>query len=439
MPDAAAAGPGAAGAADVSDAAALAFPASQQGEAGGSPWAEAGGLPGGFAPLVGTEASQPDPLQQEAVAAEQQLRREVLELRQRQQERRQQQREERACAEQQQRQREEQVAAQAAAAAAQRQRERLADDPQRERRLAAASEATFHCVWRTLGERQLVGDMDTCLPHCAGSAMLARSKRPAAEHATWRARPSCRLPHHTTTGAGAAGQLLRGVLSQHGQQERGGQAGADAAKLRLPPPQTSLFASSAVPTPPPQVQPQQGADGVLPATLSVGSQRPAASSPALASHAEAAPAGWLAWQPSKTGQRGSDAASGLALKPQPPTPAQLRGALLRSIPRWAPPPHRMLPSGQVWLHAASTMSHASQPQHFYCLFVGARGCSKHYPLHVQPALLQVCAPDSLPAGAWTAPAAHAACPAAASSAAAWVCAAAVADRSGGGRPGGRAV
>lgn len=176
MPDAAAAAAAAAeraeDAAGAAGIAAEAFPASQQGEAGGSQVAEPGDLLGGLPLLIGTEASQPDPLQQEAAAAEQLLQRELLDLRQRQQERRQQLREERERAEHQRRQREEQVAAQAAAAAEQRQAEQPADDVHREWRLAAASEATFHCVWRLLGVWQSVRACGSCLFHASSCQML---------------------------------------------------------------------------------------------------------------------------------------------------------------------------------------------------------------------------------------------------------------------------
>ncbi|KAL4442112.1 hypothetical protein ABPG77_011373 [Micractinium sp. CCAP 211/92] len=282
MPDAAAAAAAAAAAraedaADAAGIAGMAFTASQQGEAGGSQGAEPGDLLGGLPLLIGTEASQPDPLQQEAAAAEQLLQRELLDLRQRQQERRQQLREERERAEQQRRQREEQVAAQAAASAEQRQAEQPADDVHRDWRLAAASEATFHCVWRLLGE------------------------------------------------------LLRGVLSQHVHQpQRDGRAGGGAVRLHLPPPQTSLLASRA--EWPPPAQPLQGSCGTLPAALARGSWGPAGPAAVDASGPPAAPAGWVAWQSSRAG----DASPALALKPRPPAPASLQGAVLRSIPRFVP-------------------------------------------------------------------------------------------------------
>lgn len=121
-------------------------PASQQGEAGEG--AAGGASPHAF--LLGTEASQPDPLQQAMLQPQQELQRELLERREQQRERRRQQQEQaqQAAA----------VAAAAAAAAPEQQaqagvaRESEADDLLRGRQLAAASDAAFHFLWRLLGE-----------------------------------------------------------------------------------------------------------------------------------------------------------------------------------------------------------------------------------------------------------------------------------------------
>lgn len=195
MPDAAApAAAGEAGADGIAGAAAMDFAASQQGEVGRSHGAEGGGLPGGGVPLLaGTQASQPDPLQQEATLAQQQLQRELLDLRQRRQLRRLQQHKERVAAEQQRRQREEQAATQAAVTAQQRVEEdvlaedTLAEDAQREAWLAAASEATFRCIWRLLGGWRSAGD--TCI--CLGRQWVAscRSRGQRDLHIGGHARP----------------------------------------------------------------------------------------------------------------------------------------------------------------------------------------------------------------------------------------------------------
>lgn len=124
----------------------LLAPASQQGEAGEG--AAGGASPHAF--LLGTEASQPDPLQQAMLQPQQELQRELLERREQQRERRRQQQEQaqQAAA----------VAAAAAAAAPEQQaqagvaRESEADDLLRGRQLAAASDAAFHFLWRLLGE-----------------------------------------------------------------------------------------------------------------------------------------------------------------------------------------------------------------------------------------------------------------------------------------------
>lgn len=122
----------------------LLAPASQQAEAGQD---DAGGASPG-ACLLGTEASQPDPMQQELLQAQQELQRELLERREQQRERRRQQ----------------QAAAAAAAAAAAGEQPAQAGlagdeqpaDPVRGRQLAAASDATFQFLWRLLGEAWLI-------------------------------------------------------------------------------------------------------------------------------------------------------------------------------------------------------------------------------------------------------------------------------------------
>lgn len=99
---------------------------------------------------LGVQASQPDLMQQEALLGEQQLQRELLERRQQQHERRQQQREEEQRRQDQ----------QSLAADRWRQQQELELPPQqreqqqdrrRQLRLAGASEATYHLVWRLLG------------------------------------------------------------------------------------------------------------------------------------------------------------------------------------------------------------------------------------------------------------------------------------------------
>ena len=131
-------------------------PASQQAEAGQGPAAGSDASPGA-AFLIGTEASQPDPMQQAALQPLQELQRELLERRQQQQERRQQQRDQQRQA----------AAEAAAAAAAQEQQQEVQpaaegevegeEDPLRGRQLAAASAATHQFVWDMLGEPRAAG------------------------------------------------------------------------------------------------------------------------------------------------------------------------------------------------------------------------------------------------------------------------------------------